>query len=80
MRPPNSVTCPRCGSHTTTIRVDHPAGTYFCTCGQLFYGTDREWHRLTTERRQLQERKAGHKLEPPADTEAPDQPTAPAAT
>lgn len=56
---PQPLTCPYCGRHDTTSRVDHPSGApWFCACGSLFTGSDDEWRRLAEHRRMASERRA----------------------
>lgn len=60
MVPPGQVpTCPRCGLTGDATRINHPNGAYFCSCGQLYTGTDHEWRRLARTRRETIERRAG---------------------
>lgn len=48
--------CPVCGEHGMASRIGHPDGTYFCSCGSLFNGTDAEWRRWARHRREHAER------------------------
>lgn len=49
--------CPVCGQHGTATRINHPDGTYYCSCGSLFHGTDTEWRRWAHHRRMTAERR-----------------------
>lgn len=51
--------CPVCGQHGTASRIGHPHGTYFCSCGSLFNGTDAEWRRWARHRLAHAERLKG---------------------
>lgn len=56
---PASPSCPYCGQHDTTSRVSHPAGEFFCSCGNLFHGTDSEWRKLARVREEFARRRWG---------------------
>lgn len=58
-------TCPLCGRNDAVVRVTHPDGGFFCSCGTLFTGTDAEWRRWAAQRRERLERAIGtHKPVP----------------
>lgn len=60
----NGPSCPYCGLTEGVDRVDNPNGTYYCSCGSLFWGTEDEWRRLARKRHENVERRAGRR--PPA--------------
>jgi hypothetical protein len=55
----NGPSCPYCGLTENVERIDHPQGTYYCTCGSLFWGNDDEWRRLALTRKHNVERRSG---------------------
>ena len=58
---PNGPSCPMCGLHDTTSPYNGPGGSrYLCSCGSMFWGTDREWIAFTNHRQVAQWRRDGY--------------------
>lgn len=53
----NGPSCPWCGQHDSSTRVQHPDGEYMCSCGSLHNGTDSEWRKLAEYRKKAIERR-----------------------
>lgn len=51
-------TCPRCGEtdRPNVEIVDRPEGRFYCACGTLFNGGDREWWIWARERKESRRR------------------------
>ena len=54
----NGPSCPWCGSHDTSVRVQRPEGEFLCSCGSLHNGSDAEWRLLAEHRKHAIERRA----------------------
>ena len=54
----NGPSCPWCGQHDNSVRVQHPDGEYLCGCGSLHNASDAEWRKLAEHRRKAIERRA----------------------